>query len=82
MIGPPWSSMIADLTPPALRSRYFGVRTWITNLVALIFSFVSAGLLSLKSNISLSYMIVNLIKTPQITRDIPEIQLRCFKTPV
>ena len=47
LIGPPWSSMIADLAPPALRGRYFGLRTWITNLVALIFSFISAGLLQL-----------------------------------
>jgi MFS family permease len=59
MIGPPWSSMIADLTPPALRSRYFGVRTWITNLIALIFSFVSAGLLQfLTGNTRLAFAII------------------------
>ena len=59
MIGPPWSSMIADLTPPALRGRYFGVRTWITNLVALIFSFVSAGLLQfLTGNTRLAFAII------------------------
>jgi MFS family permease len=59
MIGPPWSSMIADLTPPALRGRYFGVRTWITNLVALIFSFVSAGLLQfLTGNPRLAFAII------------------------
>jgi MFS family permease len=59
MIGPPWSSMIADLTPPALRGRYFGVRTWITNLMALVFSFVSAGLLQfLTGNTRLAFAII------------------------
>ena len=59
MIGPPWSSMIADLTPPALRGRYFGVRTWITNLMALVFSFVSAGLLQfLTGNPRLAFAII------------------------
>lgn len=59
LIGPPWSSMIADLAPPALRGRYFGFRTWITNLVSLIFSFISAGLLQLLTgNTRLAFAII------------------------
>jgi len=59
LIGPPWSSMIADLTPMELRGRYFGARGRITNFIALVASFVAAGLLQiLTGNTSLAFAII------------------------
>jgi len=50
VIGPPWSAMMADLTPLELRGSYFGIRTLIGNFVSLVFSFVAAGLLQIFTN--------------------------------
>jgi MFS family permease len=47
LIGPPWSSMTADLAPASVRGRYFGRRVRLTNFIALVFSFAAGGLLQL-----------------------------------
>jgi MFS family permease len=57
--GPPWSSMIADLAPPEIRGRYFGMRNRINGFILLVFSFVSAGLLQfLTGNTHLAFGII------------------------
>ena len=38
---------MADLLPPEIRGRYFGMRNRITSIIGLLFSFVAAGLLQL-----------------------------------
>ena len=59
LVGPAWSSMIADLTPPKVRGRYFGVRNLITSFVGLVFSFVAAGVLQLLThNTRLAFAII------------------------
>jgi MFS family permease len=47
IVGPPWSSMMADLTPPEVRGSYFGLRSRIGGFTTLVFSFAAAGLLQL-----------------------------------
>ena len=59
LAGPPWSAMMADLVPMELRGRYLGFRNRINSLVALIFSFVTGGLLQLLTgNTRLAFAIV------------------------
>jgi len=50
LVGPAWSSLIADLTPPQVRGRYFGMRNRITSFIALVASFVAAGVLQILTN--------------------------------
>jgi MFS family permease len=47
IVGPTWSWMMADLTPPELRGSYFGLRSFVGGLVTLVSSFIAAGLLQL-----------------------------------
>ena len=59
LVGPAWSSLIADITPPEIRGRYFGVRNRITNFVGLVASFVAAGILQLfTGNTRLAFAII------------------------
>ena len=59
VIGPPWSAMMADLTPPELRGSYFGLRNLVGNFVTLIFSFVAGGLLQIYTdNTRLAFTII------------------------
>ena len=59
IVGPTWSSMMADLTPPGLRGSYFGFRSFVGGLVTLVFSFVAAGLLQiLTGNTRLAFTII------------------------
>jgi MFS family permease len=62
IVGPTWSSMMADLTPPVLRGSYFGLRSFVGGLVMLIASFVAAGLLQLLTgNTRLAFTIIFLV---------------------
>jgi MFS family permease len=55
----PWSSIMADLLPPEIRGRYFGMRNRITSIISLIFSFVAAGLLQwFTGNTRLAFSII------------------------
>ena len=59
IVGPPWSSMMADLTPPEVRGSYFGMRNRIGGFVTLVFSFVAAGLLQVfTGNTRLAFTII------------------------
>jgi MFS family permease len=59
IVGPAWSGMMADLTPPGLRGSYFGLRSFVGGLVTLVFSFVAAGLLQLfTGNTRLAFTII------------------------
>ena len=59
MVGPTWSWMMADLTPPELRGSYFGLRSFVGGLVTLVFSFIAAGLLQLfTGNTRLAFIII------------------------
>jgi MFS family permease len=59
VISPPWSSMMADLTPPEVRGSYFGMRNRIGGFVTLVFSFVAAGLLQVfTGNTRLAFTII------------------------
>ena len=59
IVGPPWSSMMADLTPPEVRGSYFGMRNRIGGFVTLVFSFVTAGLLQVfTGNTRLAFTII------------------------
>jgi MFS family permease len=59
VVGPTWSSMMADLTPPGLRGSYFGLRSFVGGFVVLVFSFVAAGLLQLLTgNTRLAFIII------------------------
>ena len=59
IVGPTWSSMMADLTPPKLRGSYFGLRSFVGGLVTLVFSFIAAGLLQLfTGNTRLAFTII------------------------
>jgi MFS family permease len=59
VVGPPWSSMMADLTPPEVRGSYFGMRSRIGGFVTLVASFMAAGLLQiLTGNTRLAFTII------------------------
>ena len=59
LVGPPFSSMMADLVPMKVRGSYFGVRNRICNFVSLLFSFIAGGLLQLfTGNTRLAFTIV------------------------
>jgi len=59
LVGPPFSSMMADLVPMRVRGSYFGGRSRICNFVSLLFSFIAGGLLQLfTGNIRLAFAIV------------------------
>jgi MFS family permease len=57
--NPAWGSLMADLVPVRLRGRYFGLRTRITVIVTLVFSFIGGGILEIFSgNILVGFSIL------------------------
>ena len=59
IVAPPWGAMMADLVPGDLRGSYFGLRNRINGFIALLFSFVSGGLLQvLTNNTRLAFAII------------------------
>ena len=57
--NPAWGSLMADLVPEGMRGKYFGSRGRICGLVALVFSFIGAGVLQYyKGNVFLGFSII------------------------
>ena len=59
IMGTSWSAMMADLVPPEVRGHYFGLRNGVGNLITLVFSFVTGGLLQiLTGNTQMAFAII------------------------